>query len=216
MRPTHFAPRARPSSVRARHLGFAVLAGFAALLLTLTGCTRAGGGGNFQTTDITDHFPDLRFDLATAGNPHLTAKDFRGNVVLVYFGYTHCPDVCPLTLSRLASIVKGLGPEAAKVKILFISVDPKRDTPEAVQTYASAFSPRAVGATGTPAEIQTLARRYRVAYQAEAPTKGGSYEVMHSKAIYVFDEKGHARLFLSDTDTNQAVTHDLRELVASS
>ncbi|HVU33864.1 MAG TPA: SCO family protein [Opitutaceae bacterium] len=184
-----------------------------AALLSATGCARRQ---TWQLTDINGNLPDLKFTLATAGNARLTAADFRGQIVLLYFGYVHCPDVCPMTMARLGGIVGKLGPEAAKVRILFVSVDPKRDTPALTETYARAFSPAATGATGSPAEIERLARRYRVAYQAEPVDGSGNYEVMHSKAVYVFDGSGHVRLLIDDTDKPDAVVHDLRQLAQSS
>jgi protein SCO1 len=185
------------------------------LLLLPAACQRRSAE-TWDLTDIRGHLPDLRFDLATAGNPHLTARDLRGKVVLVFFGYTHCPDVCPLTMARLAGALRDLGPEAGGVRILFISVDPPRDTPALVAKYARAFSPQAVGATGTPAEIEALARRYRVAYQAEAPDADGNYVVMHSKVVFVFDQQGRARLLIDDANAAPAVVHDLRQLLRTS
>ncbi len=185
------------------------------LLLAVLGCRRRPAE-TWDLMDIRGHLPDLRFDLATAGNPHLTAQDLRGKAVLVYFGYTHCPDVCPMTMARLAGVLHSLGPAAAQVRILFISVDPKRDTAALVETYAKAFSPEAVGATGTPGDIEALAKRYRVAYQAEAPDAQGNYIVMHSKAVFLFDQQGRARFLVSDTDPPKAIAHDLRQLVQPS
>ncbi len=185
------------------------------ILLLPAACSRRSAE-TWDLTDIRGHLPDLRFDLATKGNPHLTARDFRGKAVLVYFGYTHCPDICPMTMARLAGVVKSLGPLAAKVRILFISVDPKRDTPDLVESYAQAFSPEAVGATGTPGDIESLAKRYRVAYQAEAPDAQGNYVVMHSKAVFLFDQQGRARFLVSDTDPPKSIVHDLRQLVQPS
>jgi len=182
------------------------------LLLLAAACQRRSAE-SWELTDIRGSLPDLRFDLATAGNPHLTARDLRGKVVLVYFGYTHCPDVCPLTLARLAAAVRQLGAGAPAVRILFISVDPPRDTPELVATYARAFSPQAVGARGTPKEIEDLARRYRVAYQAQAPDADGNYVVMHSKVVYVFDPQGRARLLIDDSNATAAIVHDLHQLL---
>lgn len=134
----------------------------------------------------------------------------------MFFGYTHCPDVCPMTMSRLAGALHNLGNGAASVRILFISVDPKRDTPALAGTYARAFSPKAIGATGTAREIETLARRYRVAYQAQPADADGNYEVMHSKAVYVFDREGRAQLLISDSASPQSIVHDLRQLVKGS
>ena len=185
-----------------------------ALMALLVGCSRAPAE-HWELTDITGHLPDLAFSLQTKGDHPLTATDFRGEVVLLYFGYLHCPDVCPLTMARLAGVVRQLGAPAGKVKVLFVSVDPRRDTPDATDTYARAFSPEAVGATGSSAQIEELAKKYRVAYQAEKPDASGGYDVMHSKAVYVFDGRGRARLLITDTDKPEAVVHDLRVLLRS-
>jgi len=177
----------------------------------VAGC--AGRRADWQLTDLTGHLPDLQFTLQSADNAALTAADFRGDVTLVFFGYAHCPDICPTTMARLGQVVTRLGPDASHVRILFVSVDPQRDAPAMLRDYARAFSPQATGATGTPAQIEALAKRYRVAYQAGPPDAHGDYEVMHGKAVYVFDGAGRARLMITDTDSPDAIVHDLKELV---
>jgi len=203
----------RPTSFRLLHLFWlvALVAGFVACVAIVAGC--AGRRPDWQLTDLTGHLPDLEFTLQSADNATLTAADFRGDVTLVYFGYAHCPDICPMTMARLGQVVGRLGGEAKQVRILFVSVDPRRDTPAMLRDYAHAFSPQAVGATGTPAQIEALAKRYRVAYQAEPPDANGDYEVMHGKAVYVFDGRGRARLMITDTDSPDAIVHDLKELL---
>jgi protein SCO1/2 len=187
----------------------------AALLATLlfAGCAPKTPQ-TWALTDIKGYLPDLKVQLQTAHGKTLTAADLRGQIVVLYFGYTHCPDVCPMTLGRLAAAIKDLGKDAGAVSLLFISVDPQRDTPKLVEQYAQAFSDRAIGATGKPAEIEQLAKRYRVAYQSEKPDADGNYEVMHSKAVYLFDRQGHARLMGTDTDPAKAFAHDLKQLIA--
>jgi protein SCO1/2 len=167
---------------------------------------------HWDLTSVSGALPDLRFNLATAGNRAVTAREFRGKVTLLFFGYTHCTDTCPLTMTRLAAEVKRLGAEARDVRIVFVSVDPRRDTPGSTDRFARAFSPEAVGLTGTPREIEAMAKRYRVAYLAQPPDRSGDYEVMHSKGVYVFDRAGRARLLIDDTDPPAAVVHDLRQL----
>lgn len=188
--------------------------GASLLLCTAVACQRESPQA-WALTDIRDHLPDLQFTLASADNAHLTAADFQGKVVVLFFGYRNCPDVCPMTMSRLGEVMHQLGDAAAGVRILFVSVDPKRDTPESLATYAKAFSPQAVGATGSPGDIESLAKRYRVAYQADKPDAYGNYNVMHSKAAYVFDRAGRARLMITDTDPPKAIAHDLRQLLDS-
>ncbi|MFI5356334.1 MAG: SCO family protein [Opitutales bacterium] len=202
------------SPVRTRRLAagtrWPALALFA---LLLAGCAPKSAP-SWKLTDITGYLPDLQLDLTNAERQPVTALDLRGKVVLLYFGYAHCPDVCPMTLGRLATAVQALGESADDVRIVFLSVDPIRDTPAIVAQYARAFSPQGLGLTGPPATIEALAKRFRVAYQAEKPDRGGNYLVMHSKAVFVFDRQGRARLMGTDTDPATAFTHDLKQLLA--
>jgi protein SCO1/2 len=126
------------------------------------------------------------------GNGHtVTDRDFRGRYLLVYFGYTFCPDVCPTTLNEVAAAFDKLGPQADKVQALFITVDPQRDTPEVVRDYAAAFSPHIIGLTGSPAQIETVAREYRVYYAPQkTATSGNTYTVDHSSILYLMGPDG--------------------------
>ena len=191
---------------------------FAALLVLALGflgaCSRRAAV-TWDLSDIRGYLPDLLFSLKTGGDRTITAADLRGKIVLLYFGYTHCPDVCPTTMAKMAGVLRDLGPSADGVRLLFVSVDPKRDTPALVEAYAKAFGPQCVGAVGTAGQTEDLARRYRVAYEALKPDADGNYDVMHSKGLYVFDGKGRARLLISDSDKPQAIVHDLRQLVSS-
>lgn len=190
----------------------------ALLLATLTAVAACGRHPpeSWELTDIRGNLPDLQFTLVSDQNRSLEAGDLRGKIVLLFFGYTHCPDVCPMTMSRLGGVLHDLGKAAESVRILFVSVDPRRDTSALAATYARAFSPQAIGATGSAKEIETLARRYRVAYQALPADRYGNYDVMHSKAVYVFDRDGRARLMIRDTDPPKAIVHDLRQLAEPS
>ncbi|CAE6727657.1 hypothetical protein R75461_01819 [Paraburkholderia nemoris] len=181
-------------------------------LAALTGCTHPTEP--FQLTNVTGHLPDLDFTLTGDDGRSVTGDSFKGRTSLVYFGYTHCPDVCPETMGRLMQVLGKLGPDAQKVRILFITVDPARDTPKALHDYVGAFdSQHAEGLTGTDWQIESLAKRYRVAYQMEKRDPNGNYEVTHSSAVYVFDPQGHARLLATDHDTPDAIAQDLRRIV---
>jgi len=165
--------------------------------------------------DVTGLMPDLDFTLTRASDGvQVHGKDFRGRVVLLYFGYTHCPDVCPTTLSLLSRSVVALGAEAGQVRILFVSVDPKRDSLPVLKKYAAAFGPEVVGLSGTQDELHALTKRYRVSYGYGKPDAKGSYEVSHSSAVYVFDRRGEVRLLTGGSDTASAITGDLRRLLA--
>jgi len=185
-----------------------------ALLLLLTAC------GNeekpWSLYNVVGHLPDLQFDLTAAGGRTVTQADVTGHTVLLFFGYANCPDICPTTMAHLSEVVRRLGEQGRNVRILFVSVDPHRDTPEKLQAYVNAFNDQAIGLTGTESQIAALARRYRVAYQIEKPRPGDSddaYEVTHARAIYIFDTKGRARLMAADSDSVEAMVGDLGRLM---
>lgn len=159
------------------------------------------------------HLPDLQFKLTDGTNHVVTAKNYRGKVVMLYFGYTHCPDVCPLTMTHMHMVMQKLGPLAKYAQILFVTVDPARDTPKVLHTYVKSFDKRAIGLTGTEDQIRAMAKRYRVAF-SRGPSNGhGGYEVNHSAVIFIFDGKGQARLLATPTDSPQSIAHDVRQLI---
>jgi len=203
------APSDRPRLVQR----FALRAVVAiAALAALGGCTQRAEP--WHLTNVTGHLPDLDFTLTADDGRAVDGDSFKGRTALVYFGYTHCPDVCPETMGRLMQVLGKLGPDARKVRILFITVDPARDTPQALHDYVGAFdSQHAEGLTGTDRQIESLAKRYRVAYQMEKRDPNGSYEVTHSSAVYVFDPQGRARLLATDHDTPDAIAQDLRRII---
>lgn len=134
----------------------------------------------------------------------------------MFFGYASCPDICPTTMAQLTDILGRLGDDARDVRIIFVSVDPHRDTPDMLQAYVDAFNKNAIGLTGTERQVADLAKRYRVAYQIEKPKHADSpdvYDVTHSRGVFFFDNKGKARLLASDTDNVDNVTRDLKKLL---
>lgn len=183
-----------------------------ACILLLAGCQQ-GNDLPFKLTSIRGHMPDLQFQLTDDSGKTVTAADYRGKVVLLYFGYTHCPDVCPLTLAHLHVAMQQLGRQADDVRILFVSVDPVRDTPAALHAYVNAFDKRVVGLTGSPAAIEALSKRYRAAFTREPSGTDGNYEVSHSSAIYVFDRAGHARVLSTPVTPQADLVHDLKLLL---
>jgi protein SCO1/2 len=132
---------------------------------------------------------------ASDGKP-VTAADYKGKIVLLYFGYTFCPDVCPTTLSNIADLLARLGTDASRVRVLFVTVDPKRDTLPILASYARNFGSEVEGLRGTPDQLAALARRYRILYSVSPEARDHPYEVTHSSAIYVFDQSGAARLLV--------------------
>lgn len=166
--------------------------------------------------DVSGHLPDLRFSLSGEGNKTITQQDLKDKTVLMFFGYASCPDVCPTTMAQLTEVLENLGDDAKDVRIIFVSVDPHRDTPDVLQAYVNAFNKNAIGLTGNEKQIAALARRYRVAYQIEKPKPGDNakiYDVTHSRGVFIFDKTGRARLLAPDTEKVEVVTQDLRQLL---
>jgi protein SCO1/2 len=164
-------------------------------------------------TDITGVMPDLQFAMTRANDSaFVTAKDYRGKSVLLYFGYTHCPDECPTTLANLASVLKRLGPKANGVRVLFVSVDPRRDTLPVLKSYVNVFAPQIDGLRGTDNAVASLARRYRVLYSVTPASGSRDTEVMHSDSVFVFDSNGRAREVMTSTDDAKTVAQDVAQL----
>lgn len=196
--------------VRSIHLAALLLLLAAALLV---GCQRSAAPLPLRLTNVSGHMPDLDLRLTDDNGHQVSAADYRGKVVLLYFGYTHCPDVCPLTMAHLHVVMGRLGKLADGAKILFVSVDPGRDTPAVLHAYVKAFDTHATGLTGQPGVIEALVKRYRSAFTREPATADGNYEVSHSSAIYVFDRQGHARVLYTPASSQDDLVHDLHLLL---
>ncbi|SDV51010.1 SCO family protein [Chitinasiproducens palmae] len=201
-------------------LAAAALGGLGLGIASLSACSRGHGDGDgdgdggWHLTDVSGHLPDLAFTLSGRQGGEVDQRLVAGKVVLLYFGYTHCPDVCPTTLGKLVSVLGRLGDAADDVRIVFVTVDPARDTPAAMTRYVAAFDPaHAIGLSGTPAQIRWLAKRYRVAYEAAHASDDGAYEVMHSAGVYVFDRAGRARLVAMEGDKDAAILADVQRLL---
>jgi protein SCO1/2 len=206
--------KTKDSRMKPRHRRLpALLLLLLAAALVLGGCHH--GEPPFRLTNISGHMPDLDFRLTDDNGKDVTGADYRGKVVLLYFGYTHCPDVCPLTLAQLHVVMQRLGPLADDARILFVSVDPARDTPAIMHTYVNAFDPRAVGLVGKARAVETLSKRYRSAFTREPSSADGAYEVSHSSAIYVFDRDGRARLLATPSASRDDLVHDLHLLLST-
>jgi protein SCO1 len=193
--------------------------------LVVAGLVVAALGGchsdaKWHAMDVSGSSPPLAFAMTRASDgKQVTEADYRGRIVLLYFGYTYCPDVCPTTLSNVADILRRLGPDAKRVRMLFVTVDPDRDTLPVLAAYVRNFGPDFEGLRGTPDQIAALARRYRVVYSVTPASKDHPYEVTHSSAIYVFDGSGAARLLVpslgSTTPDIAGTAADLKRLVAA-
>ncbi|NLY65008.1 MAG: SCO family protein [Alcaligenaceae bacterium] len=168
--------------------------------------------------NISGNLPNLKFSLTASEGRTLTEQDVKGKVVVLFFGYASCPDICPTTMAQLSMVKNMLENDADKVQIIFLSVDPHRDTPEVLQAYVDAFDNGAIGLTGTEKEIADIARRYRVAYQIEKPKANdpNNYEVMHAKGIYIFDAKGKVQFLASDSQEPEALLAKIQTILPSS
>ncbi len=180
----------------------------------LVGC--APTQSSFHAKDITGVLPRLEFQLTSGSGRNLTAADLRGKTTLLYFGYTQCPDACPMTLTYISAALKQLGAEEDRVRVLFVSVDPQRDTPEVLKRYVTSFGPQVIGLTGSDAQLTSVTRRYRVAYRRDPPNSDGDYAVYHSSAVFVFDGQGRARLLATPSSANDGLAEDLRALIGPS
>lgn len=194
----------------------------------LAGCSDkpAGQAGNdgtmqlspvdsaFKNTDVTGLGYARDFALTDHNGKPRTLADFKGKAVLVFFGFTHCPDVCPTTLAEMANVMQQLGPQADKVQVLFITVDPERDTPELLAKYVPAFHPSFLGLVGDKAATEKVAKEFRVFYQKVPGKDAGSYTVDHTAGSYVFDPQGRIRLFVRHGQGAEPIAHDLKLLLA--
>jgi len=187
------------------------------LLLGLLGLVACHSAEPWATKNISGLMPRLAFHMTEANrDAPVDAGDFRGKLVLIYFGYTHCPDVCPLTLQRLKHAIAALGDGANQLRVLFVTVDPRRDSLAVLKRYTEFFGPQVLGLRGDQDELRRLTKMYRVTYGYDKPDAKGNYEVSHSSAVYVFDRSGEARLLIRPDDTVKAIATDLRRLVAES
>lgn len=180
------------------------------LVVSLAGCQKAA---HWYGTDITGLMPDLAFTLTGMDGKPVTQDAFAGKSVLLFFGYTSCPDVCPATLMRLAQARAAL-PEATQkqVAILFVSVDPKRDTPERLAQYVGFFGKGIIGASGTKAQLDAITSRYRTSYSYGKADTSGNYVVNHGSGIYGFDAQGKIHLLVMNDDVIAHLTADMQKL----
>lgn len=184
-----------------------VLAGLL-LLLALAGC--GGKPPAFKGTDITGADFGKTLALTDHNGRAVTLETFRGKLVVLFFGYTHCPDVCPTTLSDMAQAMKLLPPDvASRVQVLFVSVDPERDTPETLKAYVPYFHPSFLGLHGNAGQVQAVAGEFKVVYRKHVEPGATGYLVDHSAGSYVLDDSGRLRLYLPYAQPAADIAHDL-------
>lgn len=181
----------------------------------LGGCERPDAAAKFQLTDVTGANFGKELVLTDHNGRPRTLADFKGKVVVLFFGFIHCPDVCPTTLAELAQVARELGPEASKMQVLFVTVDPERDTPDVLKQYVPSFHPDFLGLYGDAAATARVAKEFKIFYQKQ-PQPGGGYTMDHSAGTYVLDQQGRLRLFAQYGAGAPALLHDIRILLQSS
>ncbi|HEX5127377.1 MAG TPA: SCO family protein [Rhodocyclaceae bacterium] len=169
---------------------------------------------NFNSTDITGAAYGKSLRLTDQFGKQRSLADFSGKVVAVFFGYTQCPDVCPTTLAMLANVIKRLGSDGQKLQVVFVTVDPERDTSELLKQYMSAFNPTFVGLRGTPAQTAAVAKEFNVFYEKRGDVAKGNYTIDHTAGTYLFDPKGQVRLFVRNGETPEHLIPDIQLLLA--
>ena len=190
-----------------------------ALALMLRGCDGVLPGGSsgkpaFKAVDITGAEYARGLSLTDQDGQPRTLADYKGKVVVVFFGYTQCPDVCPTTMAELAEVKRSLGADGARVQGLFGTVDPERDTTELLKAYVANFGPDIVGLRGTPDEIKAAAKEFKVFFSKVPGKTDTSYTVDHTAGSYIIDAKGKVRLFTRYGTGAQALADDLKLLLA--
>jgi protein SCO1/2 len=186
-----------------------------AFALLLAGCDKINSRPPaFQNTDLTGLDYARDFSLLDHNGKQRTLADFKGKVVVMFFGYTQCPDVCPTTMAEMANVVKELGPAGKDVQVLFVTIDPERDTRELLAQYVPAFNPTFLGLYGDAAATARTAKEFKVFYAKVPGTTPGSYSMDHTAGSYVFDRNGKLRLFLRHGKGAATIVPDLRQLLS--
>ena len=187
---------------------------FVALIGLIGGCDKPTGSRlQFSHTDITGADFAREFELTSHHGQSVRLADFKGKVVVLFFGFMHCPYVCPTTLSELNVVMERLGADAKHVQVLFVTVDPERDTLENLSSYMGAFNPDFLGLSGTADEIATVTQEFKVIYQKVEGSMSDTYSVDHSAGTYVFDRDGQVRLFVPYGANPDELTSDILQLI---
>ena len=184
----------------------------AILCLVLTACSPKPEFKNIDITGSTAFGKD--FSLVDPDGKVRTLADFKGKVVVMFFGYTQCPDICPTTLTEMQQVMTLLGPQSDKVQVLFVTVDPERDTAEILKQYVPAFDPRFLGLRpADEAALEKVTKDFKIYYKKVPGTKPGSYTMDHTAGSYAFDPQGHLRLYIKHAQGPETLAHDLKELL---
>jgi len=183
------------------------------LIGLLAACQKSAPPAHFHASDVAGRYAQADFHLTDHTGKPRSMGDFRGKVVAIFFGYTHCPDVCPTTLAKLSQTLRLLGKDADRVQVLFVTVDPERDTREVLAQFVPAFNPAFLGLSGDARETADAAKSFGVVYQ-KVPAKHGYY-MDHSTFTYLVDTQGKVRLMAGDREPADWLAEDIRQLLAS-
>jgi protein SCO1/2 len=179
------------------------------------GCRPADTRPQFKLTDLTGAGFGRELSLLDHNSKPRTLADFRGKVVVIFFGFAQCPDVCPTTLADLAMVAKELGQDADRMQVLFVTVDPERDTPGVLQQYVPSFDKRFLGLYGDAEATSRAAKEFKIFYQKQPAKDSANYSVDHSAGTYIIDQQGRLRLFARYGAGVPALLHDIRILLGS-
>ncbi len=186
----------------------------AVLAATLLGGCGVSDAPKFHATDITGADYAKAFTLTDQHGKSRTLAEFKGKAVTVFFGYTQCPDVCPTNLTTMAQVVKLLGADGERLQVLFVTVDPQRDTQQLLSEYMPAFNPSFIGLRGDAATTERVMKDFRIFAQKQGDIAGGNYTVDHTAGTYAYDPQGRLRLYIRHGETPQNIADDLRLLIA--
>lgn len=193
-----------------------VLGAAVVLASALAGCDRtpAPPVHKFNAVDLTGAEYARDFSLPDFDGRTRTLADFKGKVTAVFFGYTQCPDACPTTMTELAAVAKNLGPDAARLQVVFVTVDPSRDTPALLKAYVTNFNPTFLALRGDEEHTKAVAKEFRVFYEQVPGKTAGAYTIDHTAGTYLFDPQGRVRLFARQGQDPALLTDDIKALLA--
>lgn len=183
-------------------------------LLALAGCNLLDPAVSFRNTDISGAEFGRDFALTDHTGRQRRLADYKGKVVVIFFGYTQCPDVCPTTLMGMAEVMKMLGDAARDVQVIFVTLDPERDTRDLLAAYVPQFNPAFVGLYGDAATTAAMAKEFKVFYQKQPGSTPKTYSVDHSTNSYIYDPRGRLRLYVKHAEAPANITADIRLLLA--
>jgi len=189
-----------------------LLVGLSVLVLFISSCNSKIEPA-FLSADITNASFGRDFKLSDHNGDIRSLADFKGKVIVLFFGYTSCPDICPSIMGKLARTIKKLGNNSNHVQVLFISVDPEHDTPALLKQYVSTFNPTFLGLSGDLQTTRNIAKEFKIAFQKQTGTTQDSYVMEHSTGVYIFDPKGKLRLYVNSGTNIDIISHDILELL---